>query len=124
MSTRLALSPRVGTAASSVLVLWLVAGCLPGFDDPDYMTPPPFADPQAGCASGCHGGEASNAPPNSLSGVTETTSVGVGAHQKHLDPASTWHRPVACADCHVVPADVGSPGWTTARGPRGFDETR
>lgn len=97
---------------SSVLVLWLVGGCLPGFDDVEYLTAPPLSDPQAGCASGCHGSDTSNAPPASLSGATETTHPGVGAHQKHLDPASTWHRPVACADCHAVPTDVGSPGHT------------
>ncbi len=95
---------------ASVLILWLVAGCLPGFEDIEYLTPPPFSDPQAGCASGCHGGDNSNAPPASLSGATDTTDIGVGAHQKHLDPASAWHRSITCADCHSVPADVGSPG--------------
>lgn len=71
--------------------------------------PPPNADPQAGCSLGCHG-DANNAPPQDLSGGTATSSEGVGAHQAHLDPASAWHRPVACADCHDVPAEVGSPG--------------
>lgn len=100
--------------SSRILVLCSLAGCFtgcfPGFEDVDYLTPAPLADPQAGCAIGCHGSEASNAPPVSLSGATETTHASIGAHQKHLDPASTWHRPVACADCHAVPADVGSPG--------------
>lgn len=72
--------------------------------------PPPNADPQAGCAMGCHGTEASNAPPQSLGGVTETTAVGVGAHRAHVAVAATWHRQVACGDCHAVPAEVGSPG--------------
>lgn len=71
--------------------------------------PPPNADPQAGCALGCHGTETSNAPPTSLSGATATSSAAVGAHQAHLDAASSWHKRVACADCHVVPAEVGSP---------------
>lgn len=71
---------------------------------------PPNADPQAGCALTCHGTDSSNAPPRSVSGGTETTSVGVGAHRAHVGVAASWHRQVVCADCHVVPAEVGSPG--------------
>ena len=72
--------------------------------------PPPNVDPQLGCALACHGTDSSNAPPKSVSGATETTSVSVGAHAAHLNVAPTWHRQVACADCHTVPAEVGSPG--------------
>jgi predicted CxxxxCH...CXXCH cytochrome family protein len=89
----------------------IAAGCVGGISGiGDENLAPPNADPQAGCAIGCHGGELSNAPPTSLSGATETTAVGIGAHQAHLDPASTWHRPIACADCHRVPEEVSSPG--------------
>lgn len=88
----------------------LVASCLVGLDELTTSNPPPNADPQAGCATGCHGRSASNAPPAGLASETDTTAVGVGAHQAHLDPASAWHRPVACADCHRVPDEVGSPG--------------
>ena len=72
--------------------------------------PPPNLDPQLGCSIDCHGADTSNAPPTSMSGALDTTSVAVGAHRAHLSIASTWHRPVQCADCHVVPAEVGSPG--------------
>jgi predicted CxxxxCH...CXXCH cytochrome family protein len=71
---------------------------------------PPNADQQAGCALGCHGTDISNAPPTSVSGVMETTAVGVGAHRAHVVVAATWHRQVVCSDCHVVPATVGAPG--------------
>lgn len=72
--------------------------------------PPPNVDPQLGCSLDCHGTDTSNAPPRSVSGAMDTASVAVGAHRQHLTAASTWHRPVQCADCHVVPAEVGSPG--------------
>ncbi|MGE0395164.1 MAG: CxxxxCH/CxxCH domain-containing protein [Kofleriaceae bacterium] len=71
---------------------------------------PPNADPQAGCSLGCHGTDTSTAPPMGLAGVAATSSVGVGAHQPHLDPAPSWHKRVACADCHVVPETSSSPG--------------
>jgi predicted CxxxxCH...CXXCH cytochrome family protein len=99
---------------SSAIVVGLLAvvvgtGCVGEIVGADFLEPP-NADPQAGCAMGCHGAETSNAPPMSLGGSTDTSVVGIGAHQAHLDPASTWHRPVACADCHAVPAELTSPG--------------
>jgi predicted CxxxxCH...CXXCH cytochrome family protein len=71
---------------------------------------PPNAEPNAGCAMSCHGSDTTNAPPKSIMGATDTSSIAVGAHQQHLDRASTWHRNVECADCHVVPTEVSSPG--------------
>ena len=58
------------------------------------------------CTS-CHGDAAKQdpAPPKSALGLTQTTDPGVGAHQAHLH-GGTWHRPVQCADCHVVPASL------------------
>ncbi|MEO7729859.1 MAG: CxxxxCH/CxxCH domain-containing protein [Kofleriaceae bacterium] len=56
----------------------------------------------------CHGG-ANNAPPKDVNGGTQTTLRGVGAHQAHLGSAS-WHRTIACGECHVVPATVGAVG--------------
>ena len=55
----------------------------------------------------CHGDEARKdpAPPKSATGQVETTDLGVGAHQAHLN-GGDWHRPVQCADCHVVPASL------------------
>jgi predicted CxxxxCH...CXXCH cytochrome family protein len=74
------------------------------------VNPPPNAEPRLGCAIDCHGDDVSNAPPKSMSGAMETTAVAVGAHRAHLDVAPTWHRKVLCEDCHVVPAEVDSPG--------------
>jgi predicted CxxxxCH...CXXCH cytochrome family protein len=61
-----------------------------------------------GCDS-CHGGGGETAPPADTSGNTATTARGVGAHRSHLAD-STWHRPLACADCHRVPATLMAAG--------------
>ena len=59
----------------------------------------------------CHGGDAGNpAPPRDLSGNTATTALGVGAHQAHLNPPNGLTAPIACGDCHAVPAKVLSDG--------------
>ncbi len=52
----------------------------------------------------CHGDPASNnpAPPLGTHGETQTSQPAVGAHAQHL-ATSTWHRQVACTDCHAVP---------------------
>jgi predicted CxxxxCH...CXXCH cytochrome family protein len=95
----------------SSLLLLVIVGCvgeLTPLDDADEL--PPNADPLLGCSLGCHGTDASNAPPRSTSGATETTAVGVGAHQAHVDVAPTWHLRIECADCHVVPTTVGAAG--------------
>jgi predicted CxxxxCH...CXXCH cytochrome family protein len=90
-----------------VAVIAACDGSLTGMGDD---APPPNADPQAGCAMSCHGTEDNNAPPKSVAGTTDTTAKAVGAHQAHMNPAPAWHQAVKCADCHVVPADVTSPG--------------
>lgn len=55
------------------------------------------------CTS-CHGTPGVNAaPPLGASGQTATTDRGVGAHQAHLT-RSTFAAPVACGECHLVPA--------------------
>ncbi len=90
-----------------VLVAAALTGCR--FDLP-APPPPPNADRQAGCALECHGDDNSNAPPQSTSGATATTDVAVGAHREHLTVESPWHRPIACSDCHTVPAAVDEPG--------------
>ncbi|HEY5946254.1 MAG TPA: CxxxxCH/CxxCH domain-containing protein [Kofleriaceae bacterium] len=97
---------RVGIA---VLAFALV-GCVEDVPSAPEDQPAPNDEPLAGCAITCHGADTSNAPPKSISGLTDTTAVGVGAHQSHLIAAPAWHRKVECADCHVVPTDVGSPG--------------
>lgn len=55
--------------------------------------------------NGCHGSPVNEGPPSDLSGLSDTSRVGVGAHQAHLSPRGPA-RPVACAECHVVPAAV------------------
>ncbi len=88
----------------------LVACLVDSPDTPSTDPRPPNADRQTGCAIGCHGLDTNNAPPKSLNGSMATTAVGVGAHATHVGVASTWHAPVLCADCHVVPATVNAPG--------------
>ena len=60
------------------------------------------------CTS-CHGGAGGPAPPVDTHGSALTTSRGVGAHQSHLGP-SDWRAPIACTECHVIPADVDAAG--------------
>ena len=91
------------------IVVWIgLAGCLGEVNPGD--PPPPNVDPLLGCAQQCHGTDTSNAPPKSISGALETSVLGVGAHRQHLTVAPTWHRQLECADCHVVPTEVGAAG--------------
>jgi predicted CxxxxCH...CXXCH cytochrome family protein len=54
----------------------------------------------------CHGGTSGNAaPPTSVSGATVTSDPKVGAHQAHV-VAGRLRGPIACSECHVVPADM------------------
>jgi hypothetical protein len=100
---------------ATALLLIATVGCVGKIEglgaeatgDGPFVEPP--SDPNPGCASSCHGSASNNAPPKSMSGATETTFVGVGAHQQHV-LGSGWHRPVTCSDCHAVPATVDSPG--------------
>ncbi len=57
----------------------------------------------------CHGNDDGPAPPFDLSGSSDTTNVGVGAHQSHLTE-SDWHAAIVCDDCHVVPEDFYDEG--------------
>ena len=66
-------------------------------------------DVAAMACDSCHGGGGNPAPPTDLAGDTATTGAGVGAHRSHLG-TSTWHGPVTCNDCHVVPTTVNAPG--------------
>lgn len=76
----------------------------------------PQADPALTRCTSCHGDPsragdylARAAPPYDLLRATDPSYPGVGAHQIHLNPGTT-HAAVACVECHVVPADVNSPG--------------
>lgn len=62
----------------------------------------------AACNS-CHGSDDSGVPPRSLDGGTTRDNPGVGAHAQHLTTSANT-RPVLCTECHVVPAQVSSPG--------------
>jgi predicted CxxxxCH...CXXCH cytochrome family protein len=68
-----------------------------------------FADPATGC-TGCHGGPANPAPPPDLAGESSPSAAGVGAHQAHLTAPSHLSGPIACNECHQVPAEVSSAG--------------
>jgi predicted CxxxxCH...CXXCH cytochrome family protein len=96
--------------ATISFVLVLCGACLGQISGTTADQPPPNADPQTGCSIRCHGADNSNAPPMSTTGASDTTDPTVGAHQAHLVASPSWHAPVACADCHVVPAAVNSPG--------------
>lgn len=67
-------------------------------------------DTGAGSAAcqACHGGPSGNAaPPLGARGETATTALAVGAHQAHLG-RGTFADPVACGECHLVPADAAA----------------
>jgi predicted CxxxxCH...CXXCH cytochrome family protein len=57
----------------------------------------------------CHGSATNDAPPKDTAGNTATNVRGVGAHQSHLAVTNRF-KPVACTDCHRVPATVSSVG--------------
>ena len=84
-------------------------GCLQPRDD-TTQTPD-----VARCAT-CHGDPARAgdylsraAPPTDLSGGTDPSYPGVGAHSVHLSSSST-HAAFACSECHVVPERTDLPG--------------
>ena len=66
-------------------------------------------DVGGGC-TGCHGEDGDPAPPRDLTGDTLVAALGVGAHQAHLDAPRRLRGPLACADCHDVPATRDAPG--------------
>jgi len=59
----------------------------------------------------CHGRSfrSSGAPPADVAGNVATTERGVGAHQTHLT-GGALSEPLACSDCHRVPAAYDAPG--------------
>jgi hypothetical protein len=61
----------------------------------------------------CHGSATSDAPPPDLAGSSDTTEPGVGAHEIHITGGAT-SVPVACEDCHIVPAGVYDAGHLDA----------
>jgi predicted CxxxxCH...CXXCH cytochrome family protein len=76
----------------------------------------PVTDPDVARCTSCHGDPHRSgdyirraAPPIDISGNTDPSYPGVGAHDIHLNSSST-HAAIACDECHVVPAAVDSPG--------------
>jgi predicted CxxxxCH...CXXCH cytochrome family protein len=59
-------------------------------------------DPDA--CDACHGSTDSPAPPSDLLGRTSLGLVSVGAHTVHVRGAHRLSSPIACEECHVVPA--------------------
>lgn len=57
----------------------------------------------------CHGSATNAAPPQDLKGGSDPTRLGVGAHQIHLLGGNS-SRPLACGECHPVPASITSAG--------------
>ena len=57
----------------------------------------------------CHGG-VNAAPPKDLAGNTSASSPGVGAHQSHLLGTGSIATPIACNECHIVPASLSAAG--------------
>ncbi|HEU4734964.1 MAG TPA: CxxxxCH/CxxCH domain-containing protein [Kofleriaceae bacterium] len=76
----------------------------------------------AGC-SGCHGDQASPAPPGDLLGNTLTTAIGVGAHRAHLDAPSGLRGPIPCETCHLVPSQIGDAGHIDSPPPAEVEAT-
>lgn len=98
---------RLWLSGSLIVVLFGVcfSGCgvEPGPDGfPDKL------DSAGGCSQ-CHGSEQNYAPPKSLTGETQTSARGVGAHQIHLT-GSGLGAPVSCKECHHVPITSGDEG--------------
>jgi predicted CxxxxCH...CXXCH cytochrome family protein len=63
---------------------------------------------QTDCVS-CHGQGPTSAPPLDLAAQSDTSRMGVGAHQTHRTGGEV-SRPVGCTECHIVPANLDDPG--------------
>jgi predicted CxxxxCH...CXXCH cytochrome family protein len=63
-----------------------------------------------GTCSACHGSSTNSAPPRDFDGNTDTTAIGVGAHQSHLQALNRLRGPIQCGDCHLVPQTPIDPG--------------
>jgi hypothetical protein len=75
-----------------------------------------------GCDT-CHGASDDGGPPPSLAGSNDPFDPRVGAHARHLDPAlpDRIGAVVACASCHVVPADTLADGHMDEEAPADVD---
>ena len=98
----------------------LLGGCL------DRRAEDQAANAEPNQCTACHGSSAragsplsQSAPPNDLSGNTESSAPGVGSHQIHL-VATAGHRAIECGECHTVPRTVQDPGHIDGKGPAKF----
>jgi len=66
------------------------------------------SDGGSGCAA-CHGSGDEGAPPPGLSGATDPSDPGVGAHATHLIDGDD-RAAVHCRHCHEVPGSEDAPG--------------
>ncbi len=80
----------------------------------------PNAPIEKACSSPCHGSQGIAAPPLDVSGNSDTASRGVGAHRSHL-ATSDWRRTIKCAECHVVPVEIGAEGHLDSELPAELD---
>jgi len=104
-------------ATAAIAAAWLAAtfgGCLEPRESPP--------EPDNNCAS-CHGSSErvgtdleQAAPPHDLAGNTLPTAPGVGMHQLHLR-ATPSHGPIACDECHLVPAFTDAVGHADSAPP-------
>jgi len=62
-----------------------------------------------GCSS-CHGDASSPAPPRDAAGRTSEALASVGAHRAHLEARHHLRGPIACTECHQVPATPKAAG--------------
>ncbi len=59
----------------------------------------------------CHGSPQNDAPPHDLAGNTETTYIGVGAHQAHLQNSDISNtNAMGCSACHITPTNYKDNG--------------
>lgn len=70
----------------------------------------PHIDGVLEVGSDCNGCHRTTPVFASLAGSTLTVDPRVGAHQAHLTGASRLRGPIACEECHQVPAQITSPG--------------
>ncbi|MFZ5441822.1 MAG: CxxxxCH/CxxCH domain c-type cytochrome [Myxococcota bacterium] len=92
------------------------AGLVDAGEDAGVDDGGPAVVPDAGplTCSSCHGNELNFAPPRAADGGTLRSDRAIGAHQAHVNPGTSWHRPVECTDCHRVPATIDEPGHLDA----------
>ncbi|MFH2063886.1 MAG: CxxxxCH/CxxCH domain-containing protein [Pseudomonadota bacterium] len=101
-------SSRYWAGMAIAVILCILIGCTEPL--PDGL-PGDIADRDA--CSVCHGSPDNAAPPVSVSGLTSTADIEVGAHQIHLTGGSI-RAALPCESCHTVPLTVDQQGHRDA----------